>query len=336
MFASPAYAATGGAASGGAASFFVQIFPLVLIFIIFYFLLIRPQQRRIKDHQRMVADVRDRVRLASIDQLEAKIRARRDAESTLRDARRTLVSLVGDEGDRAARVATFAVADPGRAPDAAELVAVERELEQADERLARLRGELAERRDRALAAIGLPDLGAADAERERLAEALATIDRETAAAKVCLQALRELGLDIDRPLREALGPGLGGAGSYLSRLTGGRYRSVLLDGDGRLAVELADGSRFGSDALSRGARDQLALAVRLALVRRLLGEPGFLVLDDAFLSSDRSRQDALTAAVSDLAAEGWQILYFTFDPDLREKFARAGGQVIDLPTRGAR
>jgi preprotein translocase subunit YajC len=60
MFASPAYAATGGAASGGAASFFVQIFPLILIFIIFYFLLIRPQQRRIKEHQRMVADVKVR------------------------------------------------------------------------------------------------------------------------------------------------------------------------------------------------------------------------------------------------------------------------------------
>lgn len=60
MFSSPAYAATGGAASGGAASFFVQIFPLILIFVIFYFLLIRPQQRRIKDHQRMVADVKVR------------------------------------------------------------------------------------------------------------------------------------------------------------------------------------------------------------------------------------------------------------------------------------
>lgn len=60
MFASPAYAATGSATSGGAASFAVQIFPLVLIFIIFYFLLIRPQQRRIKDHQRMVADVKVR------------------------------------------------------------------------------------------------------------------------------------------------------------------------------------------------------------------------------------------------------------------------------------
>jgi len=60
MFASPAFAATGGAASGGGASFFVQIFPLVLIFIIFYFLLIRPQQRRVKQHQAMVAAVKPR------------------------------------------------------------------------------------------------------------------------------------------------------------------------------------------------------------------------------------------------------------------------------------
>ena len=61
MFASPAFAATGGpAASGGMASFFVQIFPLLMIFVIFYFLLIRPQQRRVKQHQAMVAAVKPR------------------------------------------------------------------------------------------------------------------------------------------------------------------------------------------------------------------------------------------------------------------------------------
>lgn len=60
MFASPAFAAAPGAASGGTASFLVQIFPLLLIFIIFYFLLIRPQQRRVKQHQAMVAAVKPR------------------------------------------------------------------------------------------------------------------------------------------------------------------------------------------------------------------------------------------------------------------------------------
>ena len=57
MFASPAYASA-GAAPSGTASFMVQIFPLLLIFIIFYFLLIRPQQRRMKAHRDMVAAVK--------------------------------------------------------------------------------------------------------------------------------------------------------------------------------------------------------------------------------------------------------------------------------------
>ena len=60
MFETPAYAATTGAASGGTAAFMVQIFPLILIFIIFYFLLIRPQQRRVKQHQSMIAAVKVR------------------------------------------------------------------------------------------------------------------------------------------------------------------------------------------------------------------------------------------------------------------------------------
>ena len=60
MFESPAYAATGAAAPSGAAAFMVNIFPLILIFIIFYFLLIRPQQRRVKQHQAMIAAVKVR------------------------------------------------------------------------------------------------------------------------------------------------------------------------------------------------------------------------------------------------------------------------------------
>ena len=48
------------AAAGGTAGFLVQIFPLVLIFVIFYFLLIRPQQRRMKQHQAMIGAVKPR------------------------------------------------------------------------------------------------------------------------------------------------------------------------------------------------------------------------------------------------------------------------------------
>ena len=39
----------------GSGSGFAQFIPLILIFVIFYFFLIRPQQKRAKDHKRMVA-----------------------------------------------------------------------------------------------------------------------------------------------------------------------------------------------------------------------------------------------------------------------------------------
>lgn len=35
-----------------------QLMPLVLIGVVFYFLLIRPQQKRVKDHRAMVEAVR--------------------------------------------------------------------------------------------------------------------------------------------------------------------------------------------------------------------------------------------------------------------------------------
>ena len=50
MFISSAFAQSGGEAGGGLLSFL----PLILIFVLFYFLLIRPQQKRTKKHKEMV------------------------------------------------------------------------------------------------------------------------------------------------------------------------------------------------------------------------------------------------------------------------------------------
>ncbi len=43
-----------GAPAGGA---FAQIFPLILIFVIFYVFLIMPQQKRVKQHKAMLAAI---------------------------------------------------------------------------------------------------------------------------------------------------------------------------------------------------------------------------------------------------------------------------------------
>ncbi len=55
MFATPAYAQAAGAGGGGA---LIQFLPLILIFAIMYFLLIRPQQKKMKEHQAMVDALR--------------------------------------------------------------------------------------------------------------------------------------------------------------------------------------------------------------------------------------------------------------------------------------
>ena len=56
MFATPAYAQAAGA--GADASFITSLVPLILVFVIFYFLLIRPQQKRVKEHRQMVENLR--------------------------------------------------------------------------------------------------------------------------------------------------------------------------------------------------------------------------------------------------------------------------------------
>ena len=37
---------------------FAQFIPLILIFVIFYFFLIRPQQKRVKEHKEMVKNLK--------------------------------------------------------------------------------------------------------------------------------------------------------------------------------------------------------------------------------------------------------------------------------------
>lgn len=53
----PAFA-QGIPAAGGSGDMILQLVPFVLIFVIMWFLIIRPQQRRVKEHQELVKNVR--------------------------------------------------------------------------------------------------------------------------------------------------------------------------------------------------------------------------------------------------------------------------------------
>lgn len=55
MFISPAYAQS---PLGGNTDLITSLLPFVLIFVIMYFLILRPQQKRVKAHAEMVKNVR--------------------------------------------------------------------------------------------------------------------------------------------------------------------------------------------------------------------------------------------------------------------------------------
>ncbi len=57
MFISTAFAQTAGGPASGS-GILVQMAPLVLIFVVFYFLLIRPQQKRMKAHKAKIDAVK--------------------------------------------------------------------------------------------------------------------------------------------------------------------------------------------------------------------------------------------------------------------------------------
>ena len=67
----------------GPAAFFFNIFPLVLVFVIFWFLMIRPQQRRMKEHQAQIAAVKKGDRVVTGGGLIGKVTKVTDPEVEL-------------------------------------------------------------------------------------------------------------------------------------------------------------------------------------------------------------------------------------------------------------
>jgi len=57
MFITPAFAQA-AAAGGDTNSMLMSLLPFALIFVIMYFLILRPQQKKVKDHAEMVKNIR--------------------------------------------------------------------------------------------------------------------------------------------------------------------------------------------------------------------------------------------------------------------------------------
>ncbi|RMD90313.1 MAG: preprotein translocase subunit YajC [Alphaproteobacteria bacterium] len=79
LFATPAYAQSAGGAGAGIASFL----PLILIFAIMYFLMIRPQQKKVKEHRAMVEALRRGDQVVTQGGLIGKVTKVKDNEAEI-------------------------------------------------------------------------------------------------------------------------------------------------------------------------------------------------------------------------------------------------------------
>lgn len=126
------------------------------------------------------------------------------------------------------------------------------------------------------------------------------------------------------------------ASQFVQRLTDGECRRVSASLPDRIFVQTNHtGEELALQQLSRGTRDQVGLALRLALiqVRAETQGPVPLILDDVFVASDDARANAAVRLLTELAQRGQQILFFTCQKDVRDLFARFNADVRNFDNR---
>ena len=102
-------------------------------------------------------------------------------------------------------------------------------------------------------------------------------------------------------------------GEYFGLFTRDRYSGVEIETGETIKVQAREGEIFDEDSLSTGARDQLYLALRLAIADLLSDETQLpLILDDSFVNFDKNRLTAALEAISKISAVR-QVVLLTHD-----------------------
>jgi len=81
-------------AEGGTMGMVMQLAPFILIFVLFYFLMIRPQQRRMQDHQKMVAALKRGDTVVLSNGMKGKVTRVEETEATVEIAQGVAVQVV--------------------------------------------------------------------------------------------------------------------------------------------------------------------------------------------------------------------------------------------------
>ena len=101
----------GGAGAPGGSGGFTSFIPLILMFVIFYFLLIRPQQKKTKEHRQMVDNLKNGDRISTSGGLHGRITGVAENALTVEIAEKVRVKV-----NRGSVTALMQTASPPAAP----------------------------------------------------------------------------------------------------------------------------------------------------------------------------------------------------------------------------
>ena len=266
--------------------------------------------------QRMHSMARHRELARLIDEAQSELRSVTDTETELAIVEEDLLAF--DSGRNKQSIAKIE----------GELKQIDHDLQTAHEEIGRVKSALHElANDRRAVSLRF--------EREQVA---ADLKRE-------MEAWCSLDLSIDavdqirgRLERHAQSDTLQLASQYLDRLTVGKYHNVWSPlGERHLCIDDDADQTLRVEQLSTGTREQLFLAIRLAMVRRFAQEGIELpmVLDDVFVNFDQIRTEAAVDTILDFADQGHQIMLFTCHLHLAHMFEAKGIEPVWLPVNAA-
>ncbi|MBM7646921.1 uncharacterized protein YhaN [Scopulibacillus daqui] len=99
------------------------------------------------------------------------------------------------------------------------------------------------------------------------------------------------------------------ASEYFSKMTGYRYRAILMSDEEGLVAENYAGQSFYVKELSRGTQEQLYVSIRLALASVFESAESFpIIIDDSFVNFDNDRSGQAMAVLSEVSKRHQVIL----------------------------
>lgn len=270
-----------------------------------------------------IKKLRDRTGLSDFSQLEEKLRKKQQISLNISSKEESLQDSLGvDDPSLWEQEAKREVAKPDiKEEELTKEEELDRELSQLNKDIQDLTAEITSFTQGELGRLGIKEVTEIWKELKRVEDALnlSYVDRD--AALLAWDAFDEVGREMEEVLVNTVSDEKSGVSFYFNRITSGRYRKVRWD-KGSICVIDTTGKNYSIETLSSGTQDQLFFSLRLGILKGGFPQGVFILLDDAFLTSDAARRESQVRVCKNLAEEGWQIFYFTVDEALRDLFCQ--------------